>query len=139
MRGGDISNESPPSVIVNLDVVLNPVIEIDKVMGMFPRTKRTHAVDMLAANAVDRVASQSSFTWEAFTTELDEDQTAWVTDELDRLGVNPFRWIIVVDSIASLLADLPYRRNVLGIIDRPERALMYGSHYIDFTTIYGGQ
>lgn len=138
MRGGDISNESPASVIVNLDVILTTTVEVTKVLGLLPRTGTARGIDILAANAVWRVASQSSLTWEAFTCDLDEAQADWVSGELDRLGINPFRWIIVAASIPALMAEMPYRRNVFGIVDRPERALMYGPLYIDLGTIYGG-
>ena len=137
MLGGDISNDAPASVLCNIDVILAPQVEISKVFGLFPKTTKTWSIDLLAVNALHRISTQSSVSWEGFTTELDDEEVASVESELDRLGINPFRWIVRYEDVSDLMAQLPFRRSVLGIIDRPERGLTYGSYYVDLDTVYG--
>lgn len=137
MQGGDISNESPGSILVNLDVVLIPSISVGRVLGIFPTTAHDFEIDALTANAISRVAEQSSFTWEAFAVGMAERSVNRLLDELEHAGIQPFRWVIHVDSVEDLMSQLPYRRGVLGIVDRPQRALMYGSLYVDLGLIDG--
>ena len=52
-------------------------------------------------------------------------------EDLDNLGTNPFRYAKAHRVVADLVAELPYRNELLCVIDIPTRALRYGSRYFD--------
>lgn len=135
MMNGDISNDSPPSVLVNLDVLAVPDVRIHRILGLFPVTRMEHRVDMRMASALHRVASASSYTWEAFSIGMDDADA--VVESLEQLGLNPFRWSFAVDSPQALMREVAYRRTVVAIVDRSSRALAYGSLYVDLGLIDG--
>jgi hypothetical protein len=52
-------------------------------------------------------------------------------EDLDNLGTNPFNYAKAYKVIADLVAELPYRNELVCVIDIPSRALRYGSWYYD--------
>ena len=58
--------------------------------------------------------------------EMDE-----VLEDLDNLGTNPFNYALAYPVVADLIAELPYRPELKGVVDIPSRALRYGSKFID--------
>lgn len=59
-------------------------------------------------------------------------------DKLDRRGLNPFNYAEVYETIYEFLSFLPYRPNLQGVIDRPDRILRYGSYGINIDTLGRG-
>lgn len=137
MKGGDISNEAPVSIYVNLDVLVTRAPEIGKVLGLIPTVRERTEVDLLAAAALDRIAMKSGVSWIGFAVDWDKDTLDFLIETLDRVGHNPFRWIVEYGDYAELVSELAYV-STLGVIDRPERALTFGSHYIDMDRVHGG-
>lgn len=135
MMGGDLSNESPASILVNLDVLVIPDVKVRKVLGLFRVPDVKQSIDLRMANALHRVASASSYSWEAFSIGLPEPSR--LIDALDLQGLNPFRWLAEYDSPQDLMNRAVYRRNIAGIVDRPARALAYGGLYLDLGLIDG--
>ena len=54
-----------------------------------------------------------------------------VQEDLDNLGTNPFNYYLRYNVVADLVAELPYRPELVGVVDIPSRALRYGSKFID--------
>lgn len=53
-------------------------------------------------------------------------------DRLERRGGNPFNYAELYSTIQDFVSELPYRTNLKGVIDTPERAGRYGSWRLDF-------
>ena len=62
---------------------------------------------------------------------LNEDELDDLIEHLEKIGTNPFRYATVYSSIDHLVAELPYRPDVVGVMDRPDRLLRYGSWGMD--------
>jgi len=54
-----------------------------------------------------------------------------VQEDLDNLGTNPFNYYHAYPVVADFVAELPYRPELKGVVDIPERGLRYGSKYIN--------
>ena len=52
-------------------------------------------------------------------------------EDLDNLGTNPFNYAKAYKVVADLVSEMPYRNELVCVIDIPSRALRYGSWYYD--------
>ena len=124
MRGGDISNESPPRLYVVLDVVGEDNSHEDRKL-----LRKTFTLDVkwnLRAlnhlwNTRDRLG--------LITTLLvygDRNGQLYI-DDLESRGINPFNYVETYESVDTFLGDAPYFFNVVGVVDLPSRVGRYGS------------
>ena len=129
---GDISNETPPRIIVLADVVCEVVIDES---GRFIK-KQNRKIKFRKENL--------SFLWNmSFKYGLSVELAAvgtegWTQQELDTLmekldnrGGNPFNYATLYDDTEEIIGELPYRVNLRGIVDLPERVARYGSWGIE--------
>ena len=65
-------------------------------------------------------------TLEMFSYELAQKDIDLLHNELDRVGTNPFRYATAFKNSKALVDDLPYRPEVIGVVDIPSRKLLYG-------------
>lgn len=135
MQGGDISNETPRRIVVGIDVVVSSeLIETKPLIG---RAKTERKVSSLN-NAVLSKLWNTSFNYGvAFELAACEDEL-WtqemidsLMDKLERRGGNPFNYAELYSSIQDFIQELPYRTNLHGVVDTPERAGRYGSWRLD--------
>jgi hypothetical protein len=141
MRGGDLSNEGAGTVLVNLESVITRTPTVEKFLWVIPRIGEQAEYDVLALSQMHRFSANAStpIQFEAFMLEATTEDTEKASDYLDQLGLNPFRWITPYASLHSFMRALPYRRNIFGVMDVPQRALQYGSYYVDVNQIYGSR
>jgi hypothetical protein len=138
MIGGDISNETPPRLIVTIDVVAKSELEEGK--GFLNRSlQRVKIVpNNLALSHLWNVSDKFGLSVElaAFESELwtQKDLDAFM-DRLDRRGANPFNYAELYNDIEDFVADMPYRPNLKGVVDLPERVMRYGSYGIELQNI----
>lgn len=131
MQGGDIDNGTPPRVLVHLDVVTIEKVEVIKILRIIPSTRVRNFYDRVALNRFWLFSNRAQVNLELFDIGCSQDDMGTVMDDLDRIGTNPFRWASAYDSIQQLVDEMPYRPELLGVIDLPERAFFYGSKYYD--------
>jgi hypothetical protein len=74
-------------------------------------------------------------TLELVSYDLDEEELSASMEYIDKVGTNPFRYFSSYDSINHLMADLPYRPEVIGVIDAPNNLLRYGHWGLDFNQL----
>jgi hypothetical protein len=139
MKGGDISNETPPRIIVVIDVAV--VSDLDESKRLFTGSKLTRVVKSLNNPVLSLLwnrAAQYGLSVElaAFADEL------WTQEHLDKLmarldsrGGNPFNYAELYDSISDFVGELPYRANLKGVIDITERVARYGSWGIEIQNL----
>ena len=135
MQGGDLSNDSPPRVLVHLDVVIQNRPEVQKFLGLVPVVKQRAYYDRLALNRLWQFSSRQGVNLELFDFDCKQDDMDQVSEDLERVGTNPFRWFSAYDSAQTLMGEIPYRPEVLGIVDLPERAFTYGSKFYDLSRV----
>jgi hypothetical protein len=66
---------------------------------------------------------------------MSEEKLTLLTDMLDNMGTNPFRYFTSYSSISQLVSELPYRPEVLGVVDAPKNLLRYGSWGLEFNRL----
>lgn len=134
MQGNDIAGFFSPRILVHTDVVLDYVEETTKVLGLFPRKHSIRVPNKVAMAHLWRLSTRANVLLELISEEpqrfLDD-----MMEQMDERGSNPFRYTEGSIDIPMLVRDLAYRPEVIGVIDLPARALMYGSHFLDLSSL----
>jgi predicted metal-dependent peptidase len=131
MYKGDISNAFTRRVLVTTDAVLTWESSIKKVFGIIPKVEKKYAFNSQILSRIYLWATRSEYTYELVTFDLNEKELDALIGSLEKIGTNPFRYATVYTSIDHLIAELPYRPDVVGVMDRPDRLLRYGSWGMD--------
>ena len=137
MRGGDISNEVPPRMLVALDCILNRELKITKVLGI-PVPKEEITYSRISLAMFWRFAEKYGYTLELVGFGRTEKEMDEVLEDLHNLGTNPFSYSTAYNVVADLVAELPYRPEVKNVIDIPSRGLRYGHWYLDLEALNNG-
>lgn len=135
MLKGDISNELPKRILVTTDVFLNVELTVKKRFNLFsvPKIDRKLKRDILSR--LYMVTINKGVTLEAVSFDMSEEKLTLLTDMLDNMGTNPFRYFTSYSSISQLVSELPYRPEVLGVVDAPKNLLRYGSWGLEFNRL----
>jgi hypothetical protein len=138
MRGGDISNETPPRIIVVIDVVAQSEIEETRKFLKSSTSRKITKLNNPALSQLWVLANRYGLSVElaGFETESwsQEDLDA-VMDKLDRRGGNPFNYAELYTDIDDFISELPYRNNLKGVIDLQGRVARYGSWGIELQNL----
>lgn len=131
MRGGDISNETPPRIIVTLDAVVD--FRDDEVKRAFRKGETVRVITQLKNAELSKLWN-ASFTYglavELVAFEADgwtQEHLNTVMNRLDNRGGNPFNYTELFSSFHDLVSELPYRPNLKAVIDLPNQVARYGS------------
>jgi hypothetical protein len=138
MKGGDISNEVPLRVLVTLDCIVSRTPKVKRVLGI-PVFGQDVTYDRQSLSLFWRFAEKQGYVLELGGFEYDDKDMKRVMDDLDNLGTNPFNYSKAYNVVADLVAELPYRPEVKGVIDIPSRGLRYGHWFIDMGAFSGGR
>ena len=131
MINGDISNETPPRIIVVIDVVAESLIEEEK--RLLRGTSLTRKVTKLNNAYLSHLWNKSfqyglSVELAAFESEhWTQEHVDSLMDRLDNRGGNPFNYAELHSDIENFIDELPYRTNLKGVVDLRERVARYGS------------
>ena len=126
MQKGDISNELPQRVLVVADVFLNVDVAVTKRFKVFPVRTVNKTVRRELLSSLYLTTTRRGITLELISFDLSEEQLAEVIDFLDKKGTNPFRYFSSYTTVTQLVAELPYRPEVVGVVDTQARLLRYG-------------
>lgn len=135
MRYGDISNELPKRILVTTDVLLDVEVTTETKFKIFKIPKVNKKLRRQVASYLYLAATRREITLELISYDLDEEQLQKIMNWLDEVGTNPFRYCSVHDSISQLVQDLPYRPEVVGVLDIPQNLLRYGHWGMDMNSI----
>lgn len=136
MINGDLSNETPPRIIVVSDVVCD--IFIDETGRFIKKSERRIKFKKVELSHLWNLAFKyglsvelAAFADENWTqTELDT-----LMEKLDNRGGNPFNYANLYEDCEELVDELPYRSNLKGIVDIRERVARYGSWGIELANL----
>lgn len=130
MKNGDISNVSSPQVICVTDVTVKLEEETSRRLLVKQTSFKVGAIDVLAANKLWILTNNyglslelAGFQDQGWTEELLDK----AFEKLERRVVNPFNYWQLYENTEELVGLLPYRPNLKGVIDVPERVARYGS------------
>jgi hypothetical protein len=138
MKGGDISNETPPRIIVLIDVVAESETEETR---KFLRSSTSRKVTKLNNQSLSHLwilANKFGLSVELAGFETDDwtqEHLDSIMDRLDRRGGNPFNYAELYANIDDFISELPYRGNLKGVIDLPGRVARYGSWGIELQNL----
>ena len=138
MKGGDIDNVSSPQVICTTDVVISLLAEEAGVLFLKKKEYKLGDINMLAANKLWRMSTSYGISLELSGFE-DQGWTEELLDKaferLERRVVNPFNYYQLYSDVDELVNTIPYRPNLKGIIDIPDRVARYGSAGVELANI----
>jgi hypothetical protein len=135
MIRGDISNETPPRIIVVVDVVaISELVETKRLLRGNFLERKISSLDNRALSFLWNKSAKfglsvelAGFADEQWTPEHLEKLMA----RLDSRGGNPFNYAELYDDIPNFVSELPYRANLKGVVDSPGRVARYGSWGIE--------
>lgn len=135
MRKGDISNDLPRRIIVTTDTFLTAEVTVKKRFKVIPVPKVDRKVNRQTLSWLYIYATKTGTTLELVSYDMSESDLSQLVDMLDNMGTNPFRYYTSYDSINHLIAELPYRPEVVGVLDLPDRLLRYGHWGLDMGSL----
>ena len=131
MKHGDISNELPKRIIVASDVFLTTELKVSKRFKVIPVVKANTDVNRQALSQLYIYTTRKGVTLELASFDMNEEDLGKFMDKLDNMGTNPFRYYSSYESVNHLVAELPYRPEVVGVLDIQSRQLRYGHWGLD--------
>lgn len=135
MKNGDISNETPPRIIVLADVVIDSeLVENKRVLLPNTMERKVRSINNPALSHLWTLANKYGLSVElaAFGQDLwSQEQLDKLMARLDSRGGNPFNYAEVYETIDDFIGELPYRANLKGVVDVPGRVGRYGSKGIE--------
>lgn len=131
MYKGDISNDMPRRVLVNSKYLFIKTETVYKKFVFLKKRAENLTFDKFLLNKFYVYTTRNGVTLELISFEYSDEKLELIFNEIDRAGVNPFKYHKHYASPRKLAADLPYRPEVIGVID-PEHQLMYGKWGLDF-------
>lgn len=135
MQGNDISNSLPKRVIVIADVITDTYDDEKKLLGFIPIKQKRREYNRLVLSHLYMVSLNKGITMELVSFNHSEDEMTDLMLYLDKVGTNPFRYGNSYKSVDTLVKELPYRPEVIGVIDIPSRLLRYGRWGMDFPAL----
>lgn len=138
MRNGDISNDTPPRIIVVIDVVCESQLKEERKFLRNSQYRTYSKLNNLALSELWRLSDRYGLSVElaAFESELWNQKTLdSFIEKLERRGGNPFNYAELYINIDDFINDLPYRNNLKGVIDLQNRVARYGSWGIELNNL----
>jgi hypothetical protein len=136
MYKGDISNNVPQRIIVVDELFLMlDYEELPKKFGIVRRKRKKVSFKKEVLSRLYLWAVNQPTTIELASFTLNAEELQKVFETLDKYGTNPFRYCVTYESVAKLVSELPYRPELIGVIDRPDRLLRYGHWGMDIANL----
>jgi len=138
MKNGDISNVSSPQLISTTDVVIKLVEEETRRLLGKKVSYKIGDIDLLATNKLWILANNYGLSLELAGFESEgwsEELLEKTFEKLERRVVNPFNYWQLYENVEELVGLIPYRPNLKGIIDKPDRVARYGSAGIELANL----
>lgn len=135
MQNNDISNALPQRVLVTVDVISDVYEDKKKKLKVIPVTEKRVEYNRLVLSHLYLISLKRGWTMELISFTHNEEEIAEVMLYLDKFGTNPFRYASAYKNVETLVSELPYRPEIIGVLDMPERLMRYGRWGLDFPSL----
>jgi hypothetical protein len=135
MKNGDISNDMPKRIIVTTDVVIQTEVSVKKKYKFLPVVSKTTTYRRDLLSFLYLVTTNRGVTLELGSFDYDQEELSEIMLNLDEMGTNPFRYCTAYGSAGKLVQELPYRPEVVGVVDIDSRLLRYGKWGLGFNEL----
>lgn len=135
MRKGDISNELPKRLLVTTDTFFEKTVTIKKKFKVIPAPQVDTKINRGFLSYLYLYTTKRGVTLELVSFDQTEEDLDNLDSYLDKLGTNPFRYHTAYSSVNQLVDELPYRPEVIGVVDIPTRLLRYGHWGVEFSQL----
>jgi len=135
VKGGDISNDATPTLLVSIDAVSTTKLETKKRLGILSSTTKTLEWNLEALNQIWRISTRYGVYTELVVWDTHQEVAYKHLEELDHLHVNPFNAAIAYRDRETLVSMLPYMFEVNSIVDIPSKVAMYGSKGVELARL----
>ena len=126
MYKGDLSNEVTKRILVTYESITEAVSVPTKFLGIVTGVRVDRKVDRRMLNRLWRYTDRFPIRLELVNFGVSQQKATERHDLIDQRGMNPFNYSIAYENIEELLVDLPFRPDILGVIDIPDNQARYG-------------
>jgi hypothetical protein len=138
MKNGDISNVSSPQVVCVTDVVITLVEEVTGKLFLTRVNYKLGDIQLEGAHKLWKLSNDYGLSLElvgyadaGWTEELLDK----AFEKLEREIVNPFNYWQLYADPDELIRKIPYRANLRGVVDIPDRVARYGSAGVELKNL----
>ena len=125
VQGNDLDNSLPQRIFVVSEVVFHQERVDQKTRLRRSKRKTLHVADGAVLSKLWRYSSDSGCRLELVFIGREAQDAVGLWDELDR-GLNPFVGWSVFETVSMLASALPYRPDLIAVVDIPVRTAVYG-------------
>lgn len=129
MRGGDISNEIPRRLLVNIDCILDRTPTFKRVLGVNVTGEEVR-YNLQVLSYFWHFNNKHGFAMELVGFDYSDEEMQVVLEDLNNLGTNPFNYARAYKDSNELVAELPFRSEIYKVVDIASRGLLYGSWFM---------
>jgi hypothetical protein len=137
MRGGDISNETPPRIIVTIDTVVESEVVEERNFLAKKLVRKVTRLNNAALSHLWNKAFQYGISVELAAFEDDlwtQEHVDKLMEKLDNRGGNPFNYSELYETTQALVDELPYRTNLKAVVTDGKSG-RFGSWGIDLQNL----
>lgn len=131
MQNNDLSNELTKRVLIIEDTFAKVHIKVSTKVKFIKTTEKTVDLNKAMLSRLYLFAQKSGVTLELISFTRTSEELESFAETLEEMGTNPFRYTTSYDDPQDLVAELPYRPEVLGVVDIKARSFMYGHWGMD--------
>lgn len=125
--GGDIDNGSPLRLLVTYEVVTEEFMAPRRRIGIVVGMETRRRFDRVSLNRLWRYTERTPVRVELVNYGVPQSEADDRLRALDAFGMSSVNYSTAYEDLQELVAGLPYRPDVMGVVDVSENQARYGS------------
>jgi len=127
VQGGDIDNGSPLRLLVTYEVITEEFIAPRRRVGIVVGTQTRRRFDRVSLNRLWRYTGRTAVRVELVNFGVPQSEADDRLRALDVYGMSSINYSMAYDDVEELVEGLPYRPDVMGVVDVSDNQARYGS------------